>query len=118
MRVLHVDGGDRWGGGQNQIRLLMQQLARNGLDQMCLCPAGSPLERRLIAEGLPVQGVRWESGADLRVARSIFRHAKGATVVHCHDGHALQLAIVPAWLRRRPLVATRRAGGARRFEQA
>ena len=108
MRILHIDGGTRWGGGQNQIRLLMVQLARNGINQLCLCPSGSPLERQLLAASLPVEGVRWESGADLRVARSIYRHAKTATVLHCHDGHALQLAIAPAWLRRRPVVATRR----------
>jgi glycosyltransferase involved in cell wall biosynthesis len=108
MRIVHIDGGDRWGGGQNQIRLLMVHLGRRGIDQLCLCPAGSPLERRLLTEGLPVEGVPWEGGADLRVARSIFRHAKTATALHCHDGHALQLAVVPAWLRGKPIVATRR----------
>ncbi len=108
MLVLHVDGSGRWGGGQNQVRLLMRELAGYSVEQVCLCPAGSPLSVRLNAEGLPVQTVRWEGGADFRVSRAVYRQAKTADIVHCHDGHALQLSLLPARLRRKPVVATRR----------
>lgn len=108
MRVLHVDGGHRWGGGQNQVRLLMHGLAARGTDQSCMCPLGSVLEVRLRAERLPVTGIPWSGAADPRVALAIFRAAKGVDVMHAHDAHALQLGLPAAKLRRIPIIAVRR----------
>jgi len=108
MRVLHVDGGRRWGGGQNQVRLLMRGLALRGTDQLCICPLGSALEARLRAERLPVTGIPWSGAADPRVALAIFREAKGVDVIHAHDAHALQLGLPAAKLRRIPIIAVRR----------
>jgi len=108
MLILHIDGGRRWGGGQNQVRLLMRELAGRDVEQLCICPQGSPLERRLRAEHLPYQGIRWNGGADLRAAFTIYRRSRDVTIIHCHDAHALQLAVLPARFRGIPLVATRR----------
>lgn len=108
MRILHVDGGQRWGGGQNQVRLLMHALERKHVKQLCLCPAGSPLERRLRVEGLPVETAPWNSPADLHVVRRIWSLSKDFDLLHCHEEPALQAAALPAWLRRKPTVATRR----------
>ncbi|HEX6939038.1 MAG TPA: glycosyltransferase family 4 protein [Longimicrobiales bacterium] len=108
LSVLHLDAGRVWAGGQNQVRLLMRGLAPHGVRQLCLCPRGSPLERRLAEEGLPVRGIAWRGGADPRAALAIARAAGGFDVIHAHDAHALQVAIVPARLRRTPLVAARR----------
>lgn len=108
MRVLHIDGGRRWGGGQNQVRLLMHQLAERGAEQLCVCPMGSPLAMRLRDERLPVTPIEWKRGTDLKAFRAIGRHMRGFDVVHCHDAHAFQLALLPAKLRRRPVIATRR----------
>jgi glycosyltransferase involved in cell wall biosynthesis len=108
MRILHLDGARRWGGGQNQVRLLMHELERRKIRQLCLCPAASPLERRLRAESLPVAAMRWRGGTDIGVARAIHRLAKDYDILHCHDGHALQLSLIPAWLRKKPIIATRR----------
>jgi glycosyltransferase involved in cell wall biosynthesis len=108
VRILHVDGSSRWGGGQNQIRLLMHELARRNVRQLCLCPAASPLERRLRSEGLPAAAMAWRGGFDLRVIRAILRLSKDHDLLHCHDSHALQVCLFPAWLRKKPMVATRR----------
>ena len=108
LSVLHLDAGRVWAGGQNQVRLLMRGLAARGVRQLCLCPAGSPLEERLAAEGLPVRGIAWRGGADPRAAIAIARALGGYDVVHTHDAHALQVAILPARLRRVPIVAARR----------
>ncbi|HEX7120361.1 MAG TPA: glycosyltransferase [Longimicrobiales bacterium] len=108
LSVLHLDAGRVWAGGQNQVRLLMRGLAARGVRQLCLCPRGSPLERRLAAEGLPVRGIAWRGGADPRAAFAIARAAGGYDVVHAHDAHALQVAVLPARLRRTPVVAARR----------
>lgn len=110
IRVLHIDGGRRWGGGQNQVRLLMRGLARHSaVAQLCLSPAGSPLEYRLREEGLPVRGIVWRRGIDLRALRAIARHVRDFDAIHCHDAHALQLALLPGRLHRRPIIASRRS---------
>jgi glycosyltransferase involved in cell wall biosynthesis len=108
VRVLHIDGGRRWGGGQGQVRLLMRELGRRGVGQTCICPAGSPLENRLRREALPANGVTWRSGNDPRAFTAIARAVAEYDVVHCHDAAAFQLALVPARFRRVPIVASRR----------
>jgi glycosyltransferase involved in cell wall biosynthesis len=108
MRVLHIDGGRRWGGGQNQVRLLMHELAGHRVEQLCLCPTGSPLAMRLRDEGLPVEPIEWRRGTDFGAFRSISGRLRAFDVVHCHDAHAFQLALLPSKLRRRPILATRR----------
>jgi glycosyltransferase involved in cell wall biosynthesis len=106
--VLHIDGGHGWAGGQNQVRLLVRELASMGFRQMCLCPEGSPLEERLRLEGLPVRSIPWRGGSDPRAMFAIGRNLRHYHLVHCHDAHALQAAIIPASLLALPIVATRR----------
>ncbi|MGH7505833.1 MAG: glycosyltransferase, partial [Longimicrobiales bacterium] len=109
MRVLHIDGGRRWAGGQNQVRLVMRDLAKRAvLEQLCLCPSGSPLAERLRDEGLAVVPIVWDHGTDLQAFRAIAPRVRGFDIIHCHDAHAFQLALIPAKLRRRPIIAARR----------
>lgn len=108
MKILHVDGGKRWGGGQNQVRLLMRELRRAGVEQACLCPEGSPLAARLREEGLPLVTIPWRRGLSPRALVAIMKHARSADVIHCHDAHSLQLAILPAAVLRRKLIGARR----------
>lgn len=124
-RVLHLDAGRAWAGGQNQVRLLMRELAERDVPQLCLCPRGSPLEERLRRDGLPVRGIAWRGGSDPRAAltigRTIGRAAGAYNVVHCHDAHALQVALIPAKLLRVPIIAARRvhfATSARKWNRA
>jgi glycosyltransferase involved in cell wall biosynthesis len=111
LRVVHIDGErTRWAGGQNQVRLLLRELAgRPDMDQLCLCPSGSPLEQRLRDEGLPVRGIAWKRGTDLKALRAIARYTRDADIIHTHDAHSLQLSILPALLRKHPIVAARRS---------
>ncbi|HEV2149401.1 MAG TPA: glycosyltransferase [Longimicrobiaceae bacterium] len=106
--VLHLDSGRAWAGGQNQVRVLMRGVRSRVRAQLCLCPRGSPLESRLREEGLPVAGIRWRGGADPRAVLAVARAMRGFDLVHCHDAHALQVALVPAKLLGIPLVASRR----------
>jgi glycosyltransferase involved in cell wall biosynthesis len=116
VRVLQVDAGREWRGGQNQVRLLTRELAREReIEQRLVTNRRGELARRAAAEGVTVRGVRWgisldpRAAFDLLVVMNEFRPA----VVHAHDSHALALA---RWARRwvmwetdpPPLVATRR----------
>ncbi|MEO7671198.1 MAG: glycosyltransferase family 4 protein [Longimicrobiales bacterium] len=107
--MLHIDGGTEWGGGQNQVRLLVREFETMGLRQLCICPEGSPLEDRLRLEGLPVLGVPWRGGADPRTMIAIARKLGEFHFTHCHDGDALHVALIPTMAVGSPIVATRRA---------
>lgn len=108
LAVLHLDAGRAWAGGQNQLRLLMRELDARGARQLCLCPAGSPLEERLRDESLPVRGIRWRGGSDPRAVLAVAKVAGRFDIVHAHDSHALQVGWLPARWRGRPIVAARR----------
>ena len=114
LRVLQVDSGREYRGGQNQVRLLTRELARDaGVEQCLVSRAGGELARRAAEQGVAVRGVPWGPSLDPRalwcLRREIARFAPD--LLHVHDSHALQLA---AWARRLvrrralPLVATRR----------
>jgi glycosyltransferase involved in cell wall biosynthesis len=57
---------------------------------------------------LPVQEITWTGGADPRALWSITRVISRFDVVHCHDAHALQQAIIPAKLHGTKIIAARR----------
>jgi glycosyltransferase involved in cell wall biosynthesis len=95
VRVLHVDAGREWRGGQNQVRLLTRELSRlPGIDVRLVTRRGSHLAQAAAAEGVTVVGVPWGMGLDPRVAwrlGSIVR-AFQPVVIHAHDSHALALS--------------------------
>jgi L-malate glycosyltransferase len=109
MRVLQVDSGREWRGGQNQVRLLCRELGkRAGIEQVLVTKTGSELARRVSAAGITVQGTSWEIGLDPRAWWHLRRTiaAFQPDVIHVHDSHALTLtAMVTIG---RTLVATRR----------
>jgi glycosyltransferase involved in cell wall biosynthesis len=106
--VVHLDGGHDWGGGQNQVRLLMHELTELGVRQMCLCPEGSPLHQRLIEERLPVRGITRRVAVNPLGIMDLSRRIRGYNVLHAHDAHALQMALLPAAAIGIPVVASRR----------
>ncbi len=106
--VLHLDSSSSWGGGQNQVRLLMRELAKAGIQQLCICPVGSPLAQRLADLGLPVRTIKWRGSSDPRAMWSVLRSLRAFNVVHCHDAHALQIALLPGALRGARIMGARR----------
>jgi glycosyltransferase involved in cell wall biosynthesis len=108
MSVLHVSSNRGWGGGENQVRLLMRELEKAGIDQLCIAPADSPLAQCLSYLKLPVKRVKWSTGSDPRALVALARTIRHFDVVHCHDAAALQLAIIPARLFGVPIIGARR----------
>lgn len=111
LRVLHVDSGREWRGGQNQVRLLAGELAgRPGVAQALATARGS----RLAAEGealeLELRPLAWRAALDPRALLGLARAAAGRDVVHAHDSHGLQAAWLAICLRgvRAALVGSRR----------
>jgi len=116
VRVLHVDSGREYRGGQDQVRVLARELAgAPEVEQRLVTRRGSELARRVATHGLALWGVPWGPSLDPRALWRLSRAVRDFAphIVHAHDSHALQLA---AWARRLGrrgsaapvLVATRR----------
>ncbi len=109
MRVLQVDSGRDWRGGQNQVWLLCRELDREaGIEQALVTKQGGALAERAAGAGTKVHGSAWGIGLDPRAWWHLRRTiaAFQPDVIHVHDSHALTLAAPVA--QGRHLVATRR----------
>jgi len=94
VRVLQIDSGREWRGGQNQVRLLCRELAREGVDQILVTKRGSELAQRAAADGTAVSETPWRWGLDpralFRINRLVSRFKPD--ILHAHDSHALWMA--------------------------
>lgn len=109
MRVLQVDSGREWRGGQNQVRLLCRELGRDAeIEQVLVTRLGSELAQRAADGGTTVQPSAWEIGLDPRAWWHLRRTIATfqPDVIHAHDSHALTLVATVALGRK--VVATRR----------
>lgn len=111
LRILHVDLHGRWSGGQRQLLLLAEGLARRGHRQRIATPPDGPLARAAAAAGIPVVPFAAAHDLDLpalfRLRRALARLAPD--LVAAHDPHALALAALAArLLRSRPAVVAHR----------
>jgi L-malate glycosyltransferase len=98
VRVLHVDAGREWRGGQNQVRLLTREQSRNPtLELLLATKRNGMLAERATAAGVPVHGIPWGMGLDPRAwwsLRSLMRRFH-PDIVHAHDSHSLTLVRAP-----------------------
>jgi glycosyltransferase involved in cell wall biosynthesis len=107
VRILHLDTGLAWRGGQQQGYLLHRELVGQGVESRML--ARGELLARCLREGLPAETLPGRRPWDPRVMARVLRltaSARGpagpgvATVVlHAHDGHAEVLGAVVRALR-------------------
>jgi len=100
VRVLHVDSGREFRGGQNQVRLLARELDRQpGVEQRLVTRRGSELARRAAAAGIAVRAIPWALGLDPRAWWRLVVEALAwpPDIIHAHNGHAVTLAV---WARR------------------
>ena len=113
MRILHVDTEMGWRGGQLQVLLLAQGLARHPRfagSVLTVCRTGSQLATRLAAADLPHTTIAvsspWSPAAvwRLREVAASFQ----ADLVHAHASHAHTLAALATIGTRRRLITTRR----------
>lgn len=114
LKVLHVDAGHGWRGGQRQALLLAAGLAKRGDDVVLVAEHRGPLAARARAAGVRVTPMKmateWNPGSVRQLRASIRAYAPD--VVHAHDsrGHGLALLALALLPRRErpPLVVTRR----------
>jgi L-malate glycosyltransferase len=100
VRVLHVDSGREYRGGQDQVRLLARALEPvPDLEQRLVTRRGSELARRAKADGVTVREVPWGPGLDPRAWWHLVVDALGwrPDLIHAHNAHAVTVAL---WARR------------------
>lgn len=108
-RVLHIDSGMTFRGGQRQLALLIDGLANRRIIQRIACPEGSALAQRFdraMQFALPISAFKRNLQLP-RIADLI--DACGINIIHAHDsgGHTLGLLVKLIRPKVR-LVATRR----------
>lgn len=111
LRIVHLDAGATWRGGQRQALLLALGLRDRGHESFLIGIPNSPLVTKARAAGLAVAAIPMRADWDVRAARRIRSRIRAwsADIVHAHDARSHALAMM-ALLGRRdiPFVVTRR----------
>jgi len=96
MRILHLDSGRAWRGGQQQLHFLIGGLKRHGIQQFMAVRAGSPLATRAGELEVPFRELSLSSEWDLfslaGMARLVGRFRPH--LIHAHDSRTLGLAVL------------------------
>jgi L-malate glycosyltransferase len=111
VKILQVDSARGWRGGQNQVLLTAQGLARRGHEVLVACQGGGALEQRARAAGLAVRPLRFHGDLSPLAAAGLFRllRRERPQVAQLHDPHALSSGVLAAAAAGAvPVVATRR----------
>lgn len=111
MKILLVDLETEWRGGQNQALLLLKGLRARGHAVALVGAAGSALQERAGAAGIPVHAAR---GPFLRARAAALlarlTQEQNYDIVHVNEPHALTAAWLARTHRRAALVVSRRVG--------
>ncbi|MFN8005878.1 MAG: glycosyltransferase [Terriglobia bacterium] len=97
MKILHLDSGTEWRGGQQQLSFLAAGLAElRGIDQCFAIPANGLLRTRIASLKLPLHPVAMRGEGDpLAISRLYFLARRWRPdVIHAHDARTLGLASV------------------------
>ncbi len=113
IRVLHLDTGREWRGGQRQVLLLAGGLRARGHEPLVVVVPRSPLHNRLKTEGVAAATIRMRAQLDLFAVRRLRRLIAywRPAIVHAHDprGHSLAMTALVGRRNDIPLVVTRRS---------
>ena len=110
-RILHVDSGEEWRGGQRQLLLLARALRDRGYEPLIVAAPGSALVQRLRRAGLATSAIPIRGDWDLVAARRIRALARtwNSELVHAHDPRSHAVSLIALLDRPHvPLVVTRR----------
>ncbi len=111
-RILHIDSGREWRGGQRQLLLLARGLRDGDYEPLVVAAPDSPLVQRLRRSGTATSTVAMRGDWDLVAARRVRALIRtwNAGLVHAHDARAHAIALIALLDRPHvPLIVTRRA---------
>ncbi len=110
MRILHLDSGRDWRGGQRQVFLLAAAQRDDGHEPLVVAAPHSPLAGRLKTLGIASAAVEMRADLDLFAMRRVRRLVTKwqPDIVHAHDARAHAIALGALVGAQVPLVVTRR----------
>src|SRR5438094_2109822 len=110
MRILHIDTGRGWRGGERQALWLAAELTRRGHTSIIAARPGEPLAQRAPAEGIELLPCVPAFEVDPRAVLALrrFLRARRIDLVHAHTAHAVGLGALATLGARVPLVVARR----------
>jgi glycosyltransferase involved in cell wall biosynthesis len=110
IRIVHVDAERGFSGGEVQVFLLIDALARRGHDNLLLCPPDSAAAAEAARRGVSTAAVPMRGDLDLVAVRRLRARIAAAApdLVHLHTGRAAWLGGLAAWLAGVPALVTRR----------
>lgn len=111
IKVLHLDGGKGWRGGQRQVHFLVsEQQTQKHIQAYVACPPGSPLFNQLSQQHIPVYGVHFRNSLDLIAVWSLHRLITRLQIdlVHCHCAHSHAIAYLLSFINQQAIIVTRR----------
>jgi glycosyltransferase involved in cell wall biosynthesis len=116
VKVLHLDTGNEWRGGQQQVLYLTQGLEEMGVTSVVATPQASPLAKALRRRDLPVIEIPYVAAYAPKTVRSMQRILADRRwdLLHAHTSHGHTLAFLsfrlppPRSFQRPALVVSRR----------
>lgn len=111
LKVVHIDSGKSWRGGQRQVYLLAKGLRDRGHEPLVIAPAASPLLEKARTAGLAATAVSTRSEWDMLAAKRIRSRLRAwrPDIVHAHDARSHTIAMIALGTNSRtPLLVTRR----------
>jgi len=109
MRILHIDTGTVWRGGQRQVLTLHKGLLEQGIESLLLCNQSGALYQTCEVEQNPAfHGFDFHGEYSRKTHKQLKEliEAFNPTIIHCHDSHAVKLG--DRFHRYCPLFHTRR----------
>ncbi len=96
LKILHLDTGREWRGGQQQVLYLSHALAALGHVSLILTPRGSPLAIRAQEAGLSVRETPYHGVGDPIAIRTVVQVMQEieADILHAHTANAHSLAFL------------------------
>ena len=111
MKIVHLETGNHLYGGALQVLLLVEGLARRGIDNILVVPEGSAVEEDAHRRGLPVKAVPMAGEADMGFPfrfRRLLR-VEDPDLVHLHSRRGADtLGAITTKVARIPTVLSRR----------
>ncbi|MEM9991882.1 MAG: glycosyltransferase [Bacteroidota bacterium] len=90
IKILHISSATTWRGGEQQIAYLVEELAKNKVEQHLFCVSGGMLEQWCIGNNISHTSYRkWSSIApDTAKKLAVVYRQENCTAIHTHDSHA------------------------------
>jgi glycosyltransferase involved in cell wall biosynthesis len=111
IKVIHIDTGKVWRGGQQQAVYLFECMLRRGFKTWMICQPGSAMEEYCGKKALPYHSINFAHELDFISGIDTARIARmyGADILQLHSGHSVSWGL---WAKlfnpKLKLVATRR----------